>query len=79
MTKQDAKNSINLTDEELEQPTPFSDEEIEQMIHEEQQAYFEQIDIEDYSEPYAEYGEEYEEEPLFEKTNRQKGVRKVRD
>ena len=72
MTKQDAKNSINLTDEELEQSTPLSDEEIEQIIHEEQQAYFEQIDTED-------YGEEYEDDPIFEKTNRQKGIRKVRD
>lgn len=29
--------------------------------------------------PYAEYGEEYEDEPMFEKTNRVKGVRRVRD
>lgn len=33
----------------------------------------------DLYEPYAEYGEEFEDEPIFEKTNRQKGIRKVRD
>lgn len=33
----------------------------------------------DYVEPYAEFGEEFEDEPMFEKTNRQKGVRRVRD
>ena len=33
----------------------------------------------DYAEPYAEFGEDFEDEPMFEKTNRQKGVRKVRD
>jgi hypothetical protein len=69
MNKQYAKQNLQLTDTE-----------IEDMIHEEQQAEFEQIDLaEDYNEPYAEYGEDYEDEPLFEKTNRQKGVRKVRD
>lgn len=35
--------------------------------------------FDDFYEPYSEYGEEFEGEPIFEKTNRQTGVRKVRD
>lgn len=67
MNKQDNKGAIDYNDHEL----------VNQLIHEEEALNEEQID--DLYEPYAEYGEEYEDEPLFEKTNRQKGVRKVRD
>jgi hypothetical protein len=67
MNKHDNKDTIDYNDHEL----------VNQLIHEEEALNEEQID--DLYEPYAGYGEEYEDEPLFEKTNRQKGVRKVRD
>lgn len=38
-----------------------------------------EANCDDLYEPYAEYGEEFEDDPIFEKTNRQKGIRKVRD
>lgn len=67
MSKNESKTSIDYNDHDL----------VDELIHEEEAVSEEQID--DLYEPYAEYGEEYEDEPLFEKTNRQKGVRKVRD
>ncbi len=41
-------------------------------------AYYEELDEYDEYDKYSEYEEEYGEEPTFEKTNRQGGVRKVR-
>ena len=66
--------SMTILSESASESTHYPSE-----LTQEEEEMNEENDYDDFYEPYAEYGEDFEEAPVFEKTNRQKGIRKVRD